>query len=164
MWNLYPMASPLVAPAPDPDAVLGKSSIEVEEAVPTPEAVADLIVTTSLTAVPDPTPEPDAVLRFFTSLLALDAPAPVPLAGRSSSLLNTDDEVPDPDPEACLITNRNGSASPDEVPDPVADLKSISRSVLVDAPAEPDPVADLMTMCNETVDWDPVPLVDAVLR
>ena len=100
---------------------------------------------TSRIATAEPTPDPVADLRFFTSLVAVAAPVPVPVAARKRLRIKVTEEVPTPDPEPCRTTNKNGSASLDDVPDPVADLKSISRSVLVDAPADPDPLADRTT-------------------
>jgi hypothetical protein len=58
--------------------------------------------------------------------------------------------------------NRNGSASLEDVADPVADLNKISRSVLVDAPADPDPVACRIVFTRRVADCVPVPEAEAV--
>jgi hypothetical protein len=59
------------------------------------------------------------------------------------------EEAPTPLPDPCLMTNNNVSVSLDDSPDPDADLKSISRSVLVDSPAAPNPVAVRGAICIE---------------
>jgi hypothetical protein len=72
------------------------------------------------------------------------------------------DEDPTPDAEAVLLRSKNGSASLEDVAKPVADLKRISLSVLVDSPAEPEPVADLRFFTRRVADCVPVPEAVAV--
>lgn len=101
------------------------------------------MLSTCLVEFEDPTADLVAVLIATSFLEAEDVPRPEPVAGRRCPLLNCADEDPDPLPTPCLTINRYGSASSDDVADPVADLNSISLSVLAEAPAEPDPDADL---------------------
>jgi hypothetical protein len=159
---LYQVAPSVTEPTPDAVAVLGRSSSDTDEDVAVPDAVANLMFTMRRTATAEPTPEPVADLRFLTSLAALDVPDPAPVATRKRLRKKTTEEDPVPAPDACLITNKNGSASLDDVADPVADLNKISRSVLVDSPADPDPVACLTVLTRRTADCVPVPLPVAV--
>jgi hypothetical protein len=152
MRDLDQSTWPLVAPMPEAVAVLGKSSRETEEAVPIPEAVANLMFTMRRTATAEPTAEPVADLRFLTSLTALDVPDPDPVAARRRLRMKVIDDAPTPDPEACLLRSRNGSASLEDVAEPVADLNRISLSVLVDSPAAPEPVACLTFFTRRVAD------------
>jgi hypothetical protein len=143
---------PLVEPTPEAVAVLGRSSSETDEDVAVPDAVANLMFTMRRTATADPTPEPVAALRFLTSLTALDVPAPAPVATLKSPRKKLAEEDPAADAEAVLLRSKNGSASLEDVAEPVADLNRISLSVLVDSPAEPEPVADLRFFTRRVAD------------
>ncbi len=100
------------------------------------------MLSTCLVEFEDPTADPVAVLIATSFLKAIDVPLPDPIDERNKPLMKDTDDDPIPADEPCLITNRNGSPSPEEVAKPVADLNIISRSVDVDSPAEPDPDAE----------------------